>query len=187
MELQMILKYNLSDNLLEKKDPTDFPNHLQDNIVLEFDKDEELPNTKYYAHIRTPDAVKKVRIRKRNGKYICDLPPFVSHNTFFKLQIMSLVDEKRFVSNELIIPFKTIDYLGYNRETHKMFHPRYPYCDDEFPHKPRHHHHHHHGTHSDGGSSSGSGTVPVSGDYYNKEELDNMLSSKADTILTSTP
>ena len=36
----MILKYKLNDNRLIKDDETMYPNHLQDNIVLEFDKDE---------------------------------------------------------------------------------------------------------------------------------------------------
>ena len=67
----MILKYNLSDNHLEKQDATLFPNHLQDNIVLEFNKSDELPNAKYYALIKTTDGVKRVRIRKKNGKYSC--------------------------------------------------------------------------------------------------------------------
>lgn len=142
----MILKYNLSDNRLEKKDPTDFPNHLQDNIVLEFNKSDELPNTKYYAYIKTSDAVKKVRIKKKNGVYSCELPPFVSHYSFFKLQVVSVIDNRKLVTNELIIPFRTLDYLDYNRAMNKIFHPKYPYCEDDSKikkHRHRHHHHHH--------------------------------------------
>ena len=121
----MILKYNISDNKLEKKDPTDFPNHLQDNVVLEFDKGSNLPNDNYYACIKTPDTVKKVKIVEEDGKYCCELPPFVSHYPFFKVQIMGLVDDTRFVSNELIVPFRTLDYLDYNRSMNVLFKQKY--------------------------------------------------------------
>lgn len=127
----MILEYKLSDNVLEKKDPTIFPNHLQENIILKFDKDKHLPNTKYYAHIKTTDGVKKVRIRKKNGVYSCELPPFVSHYPFFKLQVFTIIKGKKMLTNELIVPFKTSDYLGYNRTVNKIFGVRYPLCDEE--------------------------------------------------------
>ena len=143
----MILKYNLSDNRLEKKDPTDFPNHLQDNIVLEFNKNDELPNAKYYALIKTTDGVKRVRIRKKNGKYSCELPLFVSEYSFFKLKVVTVMGDKKFSTNELIIPFRTLDYLDYNRAMNKIFHPKYPYCEDDSKIRKHHHHHHHHKMH----------------------------------------
>ncbi len=176
----MILKYNLSDNRLEKKDATLFPNHLQDNIVLEFDKNEGLPNTKYYAYIKTSDAVKKVRIKKKNGVYSCELPPFVSHYSFFKLQVVSVIDNRKLVTNELIIPFRTLDYLDYNRSMNKVLNRGYPLCDNDFktstrPTQPTN------PSGSDG--SSGGGSVPsTDSGYYNKEEIDGILSSKADLV-----
>ena len=163
----MILKYNLSDNTLEKKDATMYPNHLQDNIILEFDKKENLPNTKYYAYIKTSDAVKKVKITETDGKYSCELPLFVSHYPFFKLQVMSVVDEKRFVSNELIIPFRTLDYLDYNRAMNKLFNDKY---------RIRH-------THKQAvPNNKEDEPISVDIDTYNKEELDTLLNEKADLI-----
>lgn len=168
----MILKYNLSDNRLEKKDPTDFPNHLQDNIVLEFDKNSSLPNDNYYAYIKTPDAVKKVKVTETGGKYSCELPPFVSHYPFFKVQIMGLVDEKRFVSNELIVPFRTLDYLDYNRSMNVLFNQKYAI---------KH-------THKDKEQGQDEPThdeptpIPIDIDTYNKDELDTLLNEKADLI-----
>lgn len=163
----MILKYNLSDNRLEKKDPTDFPNHLQDNIVLEFDKNSSLPNDNYYAYIKTPDAVKKVKIINKDGKYSCELPPFVSHYSFFKVQIMGLVDERRFVSNELIVPFRTIDYLDYNRSMNVLFNQKYKVKDKGYIPKDE---------------SSEQEQEPVTIDIYNKDEINNLLDEKADLI-----
>ena len=133
----MILKYKLTDNRLIKDDETMYPNHLQDNIVLEFDKDDELPNTKYYAYIKTSDGVKKVRMRKKNGKYSCELPPFVSHYTFFKLQVLTVANKRKFLSNELIIPFRTLDYLDYNRTINRFINAKYPLCNDNKPSRPK--------------------------------------------------
>lgn len=161
----MILKYDLSDNRLEKKDPTDFPNHLQDNIVLEFDKSSSLPNDNYYAYIKTPDAVKKVKIANNDGKYSCELPPFVSHYSFFKVQIMGMVDENRFVSNELIVPFRTLDYLDYNRSMNVLFNQKY---------RLKH-------TYKEQGQDDQT-QVPIDIDTYNKDELDTLLNEKADLI-----
>ena len=172
----MILKYNLSDNRLEKKDPTDFPNHLQDNIVLEFDKNSSLPNDNYYAYIKTPDAVKKVKIVNDDGNYSCELPPFVSHYPFFKLQVMGMVGERRFVSNELIIPFRTIDYLDYNRSMNVLFNQKY-----KVRHIPKE---------QEQGQEQGQDEpthdeptpIPIDIDTYNREELDTLLNEKADLI-----
>lgn len=135
----MILEYKITDNKLVKKDATMYPNHLQDNITLEFEKEEELPNTKYYAYIKTTDGVKKIRLRKKNGKYTCELPNFVSNYTFFKLQVLSIINNKKFLTNELIIPFNTPDFLDYNRTINKIFKRKYPLCDDDFKHKKHHH------------------------------------------------
>ena len=168
----MILEYKLSDNKLVKKDATMYPNHLQDNIILEFEKDEELPNTKYYAYIKTSDGVKKVRMRKRNGKYTCELPPFVSHYTFFKLQVLTVINKRKLLTNELIIPFNSLDYLDYNRTVNKILHTRYPLCDDDSRHKRKHHHHH----------KPDPKPTPTPTDTYNKEEIDDFLKEKANLI-----
>ena len=111
----MILKYTFSDNQLVKEDATMYPNHLQDNIKLEFTKTEELPNSKYYVDIKTTDAIKKIRLKKYNGTYTCDLPRWVTHYPFFKLQVHTITDEKHFTTNELIVPIRCLDYLDYNR------------------------------------------------------------------------
>lgn len=163
----MILKYNLSDNRLEKKDPTDFPNHLQDNIVLEFDKDSSLPNDNYYAYIKTPDAVKKVKITETDGKYSCELPLFVSHYPFFKLQLMGMVNERRFISNELIIPFRTIDYLDYNRSMNVLFNQKYKVKDKGY---------------APNWQEQEQEQETVTVDIYNKDEINNLLDEKADLI-----
>lgn len=112
----MILKYIITDNILKKEDVTMYPNHLQDNITLSFTKiDESLPNTKYYADIKTPDAIKRVRLKKYNGKYSCELPKKVTQYTFFKLKVHTISENKHFTTNELIIPIHCQDYLDYNR------------------------------------------------------------------------
>lgn len=112
----MILKYILTDNKLQKEDPTSYPQHLQENITLEFDKtDDSLPNTKYYADIKTPTAIKRTRLKKYNGKYSCELPKWVTQYTFFKLKVHTISEKKHFTTNELIIPINCQDYLDYNR------------------------------------------------------------------------
>lgn len=163
----MILKYKIKDNILTKINPTDFPSHLQDNIVLQFNDEDGLINDKGYVYVKTSDAVKKVKIVEDSGKYSCELPLFVSHYPFFKLQVMSVVGERRFVSNELIIPFRTLDYLDYNRAMNKLFNDKY-----RIKHTP---------TQNVPNGSEGE-PITVDIDTYNKEELDTLLNEKADLI-----
>ena len=112
----MILKYKFTDNELIKEDATMYPQFTQENIKLEFTKtDEGLPNTKYYVNVKTRDAIKKLRLKKYNGVYSCELPKWVTNYTFFKLQVHSFVEDKHFSTNELIIPVRCLDYLDYNR------------------------------------------------------------------------
>lgn len=142
----MILKYSFSDNILEKDDPTYFPNLLQDNVKLEFSKTDELPNSKYYADIKTVDAVKRVRLRKYNGVYSCELPKWVTHYPFFKLLVHTFNDGNHFTTNELIIPVRCLDYLDFNRTVaHAFKHHKRDGCykdwfDDKF--SNRYHPHH---------------------------------------------
>ena len=112
----MILKYTFTDNKLSKVDATMYPQHLQDNIKLEFTKtDGSLPNSKYYANVKTTDAIKRVRLRKYKDKYTCELPKWVTKYAFFKLQVDTFIEDKHFSTNELIIPVNYLDYLDYNR------------------------------------------------------------------------
>ena len=135
----MILKYTLSDNQLVKEDATMYPNNLQDNIKLEFAKTEELPNSKYYVDIKTTDAIKKVRLKKYNGTYTCDLPKWVTNYPFFKLKVHTFVDGNHFVTNELIVPVRCLDYLDYNRTIANNFpQPRDGSCYDDFDFKGKH-------------------------------------------------
>ena len=119
----MILEYEFTDNILTKKDPTSYPNHLQGNITLQFVKlDESLPNTRYYADIKNTDSVKRVKLEKNNDMYCCELPLWVTNYTFFKLSVHSVVEDKHFTTNELVIPVRVSDYMGYDRlmaHTHK--------------------------------------------------------------------
>lgn len=118
----MILKYILTDNILKKEDATMYPNLLQDNVKLEFTKtDETLPNAKYYADIKTHDNVKKVKLTMSDGKLSCDLPRMVSSNTFFKLSLHTIVDDRHFTTNELIVPIRVNDYLDYQRTVSHPF------------------------------------------------------------------
>lgn len=127
----MILKYNLSDNRLEKKDPTDFPNHLQDNIVLQFEDKDGIINDKSYVFIKTHDNVKRVKIVKNGDICACELPPFVTHNTFFKLRVMSLQGMHQMITNEIIVPIRVNDYLDYNRTlAHMLPKPKGTIDDD---------------------------------------------------------
>lgn len=130
----MKLKYIFTDNQLKKGDATVFPNHLQENIKLEFIKtDDTLPNSKYYADIKTPDAIKRIRLKKYNGMYSCELPKWVTNYTFFKLRIHTITEHKHFTTNELIIPIRCNDYLDYNRTiAHTMPRMRKRCYDEDF-------------------------------------------------------
>ena len=112
----MILKYQFTDNILKKEDATMYPQHLQENIRLEFNKtDETLPNSKYYVDVKTREAVKRIRLKKYNGLYSCNLPKWVTNYTFFKLQVHTISENQHFTTNELIIPVRCMDYLDFNR------------------------------------------------------------------------
>ena len=112
----MILKYRLTDNHLKKKDVTEYPNHFQNNITLEFEDTDGILNNTAYAYIKTHNIIEKIKINNTNGNYSCELPTYVTHQTFFKLKIVVFLDEKhRIVTNELIIPIRVDDYLDYNR------------------------------------------------------------------------
>ena len=127
----MILKYNLTDNILSKEDPTQFPSHLQDNIVLQFEDRDGLINDKSYAYIKTHDSVKKVKIIKNGDLCACELPPFTTHNTFFKLKVLTLQGKHQMITNEIIVPIRTNDYLDYNRTLAHIFPKPKKVMDDE--------------------------------------------------------
>lgn len=129
---KVILEYTLTDNKLEKENPIDFPVHLQDNIVLRFYDKNGLINDKSYAFIKTHDNVKKVKIIKNGELCACEMPPFVTHNTFFKLKVLILQGRKKMITNELIIPIRTNDYLDYNRTIAHIFPKHKGAIDDEF-------------------------------------------------------
>ncbi len=114
----MILKYELNDNQLVKINQTDYPNHLQDNITLEFYDKTNIINDKTYALIKTHDIVKRVKINNVEGVCSCELPLFVTHQTFFKLRVVVFVGNNlKMMTNELIVPVRVSDYLDYNRGT----------------------------------------------------------------------
>ncbi|MBP5422975.1 MAG: hypothetical protein J6Y78_11095 [Paludibacteraceae bacterium] len=141
----MILKYKLTDNRLIKDDETMYPNHLQDNIKLEFMKSDELPNSKYYLDIKTVDVVKRLRLKKYEGVYSCDLPKWVTSYPFFKLQAHTVTDNKHFTTNELIIPVRCLDYLDYNRAiAHSFKQPQREACyKDDFKREQTRHDYYH--------------------------------------------
>lgn len=118
----MILKYKLSDNLLVKTSHITYPNHLQNNVTLEFEDNDGLINDNTYALIKTHDVVERVKIEKSDGFGSCELPKYVSHQTFFKLRVIVLLGEKlKMVTNELIIPIRVNDYLDYQRTVSHPF------------------------------------------------------------------
>ena len=114
--LRMILKYILSNNQLEKGNPIDYPNYHQTNIVLTFEDKDGLINEKTYAYIKTHNSIEKVKINQDDNCYYCELPSYVTHQTFFKLKVIIFIDEKhKMVTNEVIVPVRVNDYLDYNR------------------------------------------------------------------------
>lgn len=127
----MILEYTITDNKLEKENPIDYPVHLQNNIILRFNDKNGLINDKSYAFIKTHDNVKKVKIIKNGELCACELPPFTTHNTFFKLKVLVLQDKHQMITNELIIPIRVSDYLDYNRTLAHIFPKSKRPLDDE--------------------------------------------------------
>lgn len=127
----MILKYEIQDNTLKKLNPTDYPSHLQDNIVLQFEDKGGVINDRSYAYVKTHDNVKRVKIVKNGNLCACELPPFVTHNTFFKLKVLSLQGRQQMITNEVIVPIRVNDYLDYERTLAHVFPKPKRAIDDE--------------------------------------------------------
>ena len=110
----MILKYIITDNMLIKENPLDYPTHLQDNITLQFKDNDGLVNDKTYAFIKTPNHIEKIKINNENGIHTCKLPKSITNETFFTLKVLIIDnDNHKMFTNEIIIPAKETSQTGF--------------------------------------------------------------------------
>lgn len=116
----MQIEFYTKNNKLYRKNREQTIHTSQNDITLQFTLEENtIIGEEIYALIESPRVTYRLQLKKQDNLiYTCDFPKKLSHSTFFKISLYSIINEyHRWTTNILIIPLDRSGYMEY-RPTH---------------------------------------------------------------------
>lgn len=109
------------------------PKDEEENIILEFEFEKNI-SEKIYLLLETPANLYRFILQKdENQKYSYEVPRKLFTSTFFRVRLYTIIDEKKRVSNEVIIPIKKDIQRKIPKKGHLklQYNNEYVECDEE--------------------------------------------------------